>query len=87
VKCKKANGNGPKITIEDKGIGIPGEKIPRIFDEYYRTDEASRHNKSSTGLGLTIVRHIAQKYNITLQVASTQGEGTQFEVQFPPQGN
>ena len=78
---------GPIITIEDHGLGIPGEKLSKIFDEYYRTDEAVRHNKNSTGLGLTIVRHVAKSHNITVNVASTPGMGTKFELIFPSSNN
>ena len=60
VECKPSKETGPVITIEDRGIGMPADKLPKIFDEYYRTDEAARHNKTSTGLGLTIVHHVAQ---------------------------
>ena len=83
VKCKPSANEGPIITIEDQGIGISSEKLPKIFDEYYRTDEAVRHNKSSTGLGLTIVKHVAQRHNITVNVASTPRVGTKFELRFP----
>ena len=83
VHCNPSDNGGPIITIEDNGIGIIGEKLPKIFDEYYRTDEAVRHNKSSTGLGLTIVKNVAQRHNITVNVASTPGVGTKFELKFP----
>ena len=78
---------GPVVSIEDEGIGIPAEKLPRIFDEYYRTNEAVRHNKESSGLGLAIVRQVAEAHGIRLKVKSQPGIGTTFEAQFSPTGS
>ena len=65
------------------GIGIPKEKLPLIFDDYYRTDQAVRHNRASTGLGLAIVRHVAQECGIAVQVRSAPGWGTRFTALLP----
>ncbi|MBT4483692.1 MAG: ATP-binding protein, partial [Candidatus Latescibacteria bacterium] len=83
VACKSSKETGPVITIEDRGIGIPADKLPKIFDEYYRTNEAVRHNKASTGLGLSIVQHTSQTHNIRIRITSKSGEGTKFELVFP----
>jgi signal transduction histidine kinase len=84
VRCTIPPGsNEPQVVIEDHGIGIAPGKIPRIFDEYYRTNEAIAHNKDSTGLGLAIVRHIAETHRIRLRVESAPGEGTVFTLRFP----
>lgn len=84
VRCRQEAGHGATLVIEDQGIGIPPEKLPKIFDEYYRTDEAARHNKDSTGLGLAIVRHIAEDHGIRVRVESAQDVGTKFTLGFPP---
>jgi signal transduction histidine kinase len=83
VECGVASGGVPFARVVDGGIGIPPEKLPHVFDEYYRTDEAARHNKESTGLGLTIVRHIARSLGIRVRVESAPGAGTTFELAFP----
>ena len=83
VTCHQSPDEGPLVRITDHGIGIPEDKLPHIFDEYYRTDEAARHNKNSTGLGLAIVRHIAERHGIDVHVQSTPGESTTFELYFP----
>ena len=85
VRCTCLNGQGPQVTVEDQGIGIAPEKLPRIFEEYYRTDEAARHNKESTGLGLAIVQHVAQSHGIRIRVDSRPGAGTKFALTFPLQ--
>jgi len=83
VRCDGTPADGPAVTVEDEGIGIPAEKLPRIFDDYYRTEEAVRHNKDSTGLGLAIVRHVATSHRIRVRVESAPGRGTKFTLQFP----
>jgi signal transduction histidine kinase len=82
VRCLPGAGNGPIVTIEDHGIGIAAEKLPRIFEEYYRTTEAVRHNKESTGLGLAIVRRVAETHGIQVRVESEAGVGTKFILGF-----
>ncbi len=82
VRCGAVPPEGPIITVEDEGIGIAAEKLPRIFDDYYRTEEAVRHNKDSTGLGLAIVRHVALSHGIRVQVESAPGRGTLFTLRF-----
>lgn len=75
------------VSVMDQGIGIEDEALPYIFDEYYRTAEGAKFNRMSTGLGLTIVREIAQAYRLRIKVASEKGKGTTFEVTFPKKEN
>ena len=82
VRCAQGNGAEPLVTIEDHGIGIPGEKLPQIFDAYYRAEEAVRHHKESSGLGLAIVRHVAETHGIRVHVESAPGVGTKFTLRF-----
>jgi two-component system phosphate regulon sensor histidine kinase PhoR len=77
---------GAVVTVEDHGIGIPADKLPLIFDEYYRTDEAAQHNKDSSGLGLAIVRHVARSHGIGVRVQSRPGAGTLFTLTFLTNG-
>lgn len=83
IRCGRTSADGPVVTVEDQGIGIPLEKLPRIFDDYYRTEEAVRHNKDSTGLGLAIVRHVATSHRIRVRVESAPGRGTAITLRFP----
>lgn len=83
VTCESSDADEVTVCIEDHGIGIRGEKISRIFEEYYRTEEATQHNKGSTGLGLAIVRHIAITHNIQIRVESEPNAGTKFILRFP----
>jgi signal transduction histidine kinase len=83
VSCKPGPNMEPVVIIEDNGIGIPADKLPRIFEEHYRTKEAVEHNKESSGLGLAIVKHVAEMYGIHIRVESQPGCGTKFELRFP----
>ncbi|MHB8860837.1 MAG: sensor histidine kinase [Pirellulaceae bacterium] len=84
ISCCSQPDGAARIVVRDEGIGIPAEKLPRIFEDYYRTREAACHNKESTGLGLAIVRHVARRAGIQVQVESSPGQGTRFTVTVPP---
>lgn len=64
------------MEVEDNGIGIPKEDLPRIFERFYRVDK-SRSTKG-TGLGLAIVKHIVRLFNGEVDVYSKVREGTKF---------
>lgn len=69
------------LTIEDNGVGIPKDDIPRIFERFYRVDKSRK--KGGTGLGLAIVKHIVKTFNGEISVNSKLGEGSIFEVKIP----
>jgi two-component system phosphate regulon sensor histidine kinase PhoR len=83
VTCSRGQNLEAIVTIEDNGIGIPADKLPRIFEEHYRTKEAVLHNKESSGLGLAIVKQVAEMYGIHIRVESRPGLGTKFILKFP----
>ena len=64
------------FEVEDNGIGIPDEDIPRIFERFYRVDKARK--SGGTGLGLAIVKHIVKSFAGTIEVYSKLNEGTKF---------
>ncbi|MBX7150420.1 PAS domain S-box protein [bacterium] len=68
-----------RLTIVDKGEGIPKEFFPTIFDAFFTTKETGR----GTGLGLAIVRSIVQNHKGFIQVESEIGEGTSMHIYFP----
>ena len=66
------------IEVEDNGIGIPKEDLPRIFERFYRVDKSRA--KGGTGLGLAIVKHIAKMFNGEVYVESVLNKGTKFTI-------
>lgn len=79
------HGGVAEVSVQDYGIGIRADALPNIFDEYYRTQEASHFNRESTGLGLAIVKVIADRFGLSIIVDSEEGKGTRFTVRFPDQ--
>lgn len=66
------------IEISDNGIGIKEENIPRVFERFYRTEEAREKDKSGHGIGLALSKHIVEAHNSVLSCRSTKGVGTTF---------
>lgn len=73
-------GDKVSIMVEDSGIGIDKQEIPRIFERFYRVDKARSRNSGGTGLGLAIVKHIVEVHKGQIEVTSTIGKGTTFTI-------
>lgn len=71
-----------KITVADSGVGIAPEHLPRVFDRFYKADQ-SRALAGGSGLGLSIVKAIAERHGGSVSVRSTQGVETVFEITLP----
>ncbi|MFW6438183.1 MAG: sensor histidine kinase [Armatimonadota bacterium] len=74
---------GYEIAVSDTGVGIPKEEQQRIFERFYRVDRARDRRTGSTGLGLSIVKHIAEAHGGRVTVTSHEGEGSTFTAFFP----
>ncbi len=74
------------VVVQDTGIGIPKEELPRIFERFYRVDKSHSRELGGTGLGLSIVKHGAVCLGAQLRVESDLGVGTTITVQFPKAG-
>jgi len=75
--------SGMIIEVEDSGMGIPRDELPRIFERFYRVDKARSRETGGTGLGLSIVKHIAELHGGSVRVTSIEGEGSTFTVVIP----
>jgi len=71
------------IAVTDHGIGIDPGDLPNIFNEYFYSPRAALHNKSTSGIGLSIVKIAAENNRLDINVASEPGEGTTFSILFP----
>ena len=71
------------VTIEDTGIGIAPEDLPRVFERFWRTDRARSHTVSGVGLGLAIAQSIARQHGGEISVKSQIGLGSQFQLRLP----
>ncbi|WLV23767.1 ATP-binding protein [Aciduricibacillus chroicocephali] len=71
------------MQVEDTGIGIEEEAIPRLFERFYRVDKARSRNTGGTGLGLAIVKHIVELHKGNIKLHSVPGEGSVFTINIP----
>ena len=73
--------DGVEVKIEDNGLGIPPEVLPRIWDPFFTTKDVGE----GTGLGLSIVHELVERHGGTIEVETRIGEGTSFTVKLPRQ--
>jgi len=72
-----------EIAVDDSGIGIPAQDLPRLTERFFRVDKARSRALGGTGLGLAIVKHIVQAHGGSLGITSTLGQGTTVRVLWP----
>jgi heavy metal sensor kinase len=82
-----AEGEFAVVEIEDTGIGISSEDLPRIFDRFFRADQARSREVPGSGLGLSIAQWVVEAHHGTIQVDSKLGEGSRFRVRLPLASN
>ena len=74
---------GLNFEVSDSGVGITAEDLPRIFDQFYRTDQSRTRATGGAGLGLTIVKRLVEAHKGDISVTSESGNGTTFKVFLP----
>ncbi|MBI2863153.1 MAG: HAMP domain-containing protein [Chloroflexi bacterium] len=72
-----------RVDVADTGVGIAAEDLPHIFDRFYRVDKARSRATGGTGLGLTVVKQIAEAHGGKVTVSSALGKGSTFSVWLP----
>ncbi len=73
----------PVFAVQDSGIGISPQHIPRLTERFYRVDRSRSRETGGTGLGLAIVKHIAIRHQAKLEILSEEGKGSTFSIVFP----
>ena len=76
-------GAGVVVVVEDTGVGIPPEKLPRIFEKFYQVENEAQPRSVGSGLGLAIAREIVEAHGGTIGAESQVGKGTKFTVTLP----
>jgi CheY-like chemotaxis protein/anti-sigma regulatory factor (Ser/Thr protein kinase) len=82
IECQQS-GDQLSIEVSDSGIGIPEEKYESIFEEFYQLDNPSRDRNLGAGIGLAIVKRIADLLNHRLSMHSVVGRGSRFAIHAP----
>lgn len=82
VGVKSVNGI-VEIAVTDQGVGIAEEDLDRVFERFYRVDQARSRHTGGTGLGLSIVKHAVQNHGGDVRVWSQPGRGSTFTIRLP----
>jgi signal transduction histidine kinase len=82
VRLYRSNG-AVKLEVADHGIGIARNEQSKIFEKFYRAGDPLVHNTKGSGLGLSLVRHIAHAHGGEVEVESTPGKGSTFTLSLP----
>lgn len=79
----RADGDAVEIAVADQGIGISDADRERIFERFYRADDARSRRTGGTGLGLSIVKHATERHGGQVQLWSRPGRGSTFTIRLP----
>jgi signal transduction histidine kinase len=82
IEAHRHNGS-VQISVADDGVGIPPEHLDRVFERFYRVDEARAREDGGTGIGLAIARSVVEAHGGTIRARSTPGEGSTFTFDLP----
>lgn len=77
------NDEGGNVVVQDNGIGIAKEDIPRVTERFYRVDKSRSRETGGTGLGLAIVKHVLFRHQAQLKIESELGKGSTFKIVLP----
>ena len=79
----RRDGAGLAVEVRDSGVGIPADKLPKIFEKFYQVDNAAQPRSAGSGLGLAIAKEIVEAHGGTITAESETGKGTRFRVTLP----
>ncbi|MEV0676486.1 SpoIIE family protein phosphatase [Actinosynnema sp. NPDC050436] len=76
----RAEGGEAVVTVEDTGIGVPPDEIPRLFERFHRIENARSRSNEGSGIGLALVRELVGLHGGTITATSEVGRGTRFTI-------
>jgi signal transduction histidine kinase len=79
----RVEGGELAVSVTDRGIGIPPAEQARIFDKFYRVGRSETQGRRGSGVGLALVRHVAEAHGGRVIVQSAPGEGSRFTLRLP----
>ena len=79
----REDAEGARFAVEDTGVGIAPEHLPRLTERFYRVDRGRSRDTGGTGLGLAIVKHALSRHDARLEIHSAPGRGSRFVARFP----
>ncbi|MGH7318900.1 MAG: ATP-binding protein [Candidatus Rokuibacteriota bacterium] len=79
----RTDGEGLALSVADEGIGIPREEQGRIFEKFYRVGRSETQGRRGSGVGLALVRHVAEAHGGRVTVESRPGDGSRFTLHLP----
>ena len=83
LRCLHQQSSLVRIEVLDTGVGIPGDQLRYIYDEFYQAGVGTNSSREGYGLGLSIVQHIVALLNVTLDAHSQVGKGSRFALTLP----
>jgi two-component system phosphate regulon sensor histidine kinase PhoR len=83
IRLRWKSTDGGEFSVEDSGIGIDPEHLPRLTERFYRVDRGRSRETGGTGLGLSIVKHALARHQAALAIESAPGKGSRFMARFP----
>ena len=83
VRVHSSENGAVELEVADTGVGIPEGLCDRVFERFFRVDRSRSREAEGSGLGLSIVRHIAELHHADIELKSEEGKGTLVKVSFP----
>jgi two-component system, OmpR family, phosphate regulon sensor histidine kinase PhoR len=83
VSLRRLADGSSEFAVQDSGVGIAPEHLPRLTERFYRVDRSRSRESGGTGLGLSIVKHVVQRHGGEVKISSEPGKGSRFSFTLP----